>query len=268
MAACEPMIQSHSIRDRLVSSPVYFPHLPLEPALRACSDLGFTKFEGFTEWAASKMDWRGDPAKPRRLAESMGLRFSSFHLPTAKSGSDSELGDLMVAARFGAGLGAKVVLFKAASREIFASLGPRFLDALTAADLGVVPVLQNHRGGPIQSLDDFRAVLHSLNHDPRMKTLLEVGQFHRAGVEWRKGWEWMGSRIALIHVNDILGGNSVLYGTGEVDLRGLMRQVRTSGYEGDIVVELELPSREVDSNETLQGVRLAVEHLEANYRDA
>jgi sugar phosphate isomerase/epimerase len=100
-----------------------------------------------------------------------------------------------------------------------------------------------------------------------MKTLLEVGQFHRAGVEWRKGWEWMGSRIALIHVNDIRAGNSVLYGTGEVDLRGLMRQVKTSGYEGDIVVELELPSREVDSDETLKGVRSAVEHLEAMYRD-
>jgi len=262
------MIQSLSIRDRLVSSPVYFPHLPLEPVLRACSELGFVKFEGFTEWAASRMDWREDPAKPRRLAESMGLRFSSFHLPTAKSDTDSELSDLMVAARFGAALGAKVILFKAATREIFAGLGIRFLDALYAMNLGLTPVLQNHRGGPIQSLDDFRAVLNSMNNDPRMKTLLEVGQFHRAGVEWRQGWEWMGSRIALIHVNDILVGNSVPYGTGEVDLRGLMRQVKTSGYEGDIVVELELPSRETDSNETIEGVRLAVEHLDSLYREA
>jgi sugar phosphate isomerase/epimerase len=262
------MTQSSSIRDRLVSSPVYFPHLTLEPALRACSDLGFSKFEGFTEWAASKMDWRDDPAKPRSLAESMGLRFSSFHLPTAKSGDDGELADLMVAAGFGAALGAKVVLFKAASREIFASLGPRFLDALSASGLGLTPVLQNHRGGPIQSLDDFRAVLKSLNYDPRMRTLLEVGQFHRAGVKWREGWEWMGPRIALIHVNDILAGNSVLYGTGEVDFLGLMRQIKTSGYAGDIVVELELASREVDSRETLEGVRLAVEHLEGLYREA
>jgi sugar phosphate isomerase/epimerase len=262
------MTQSLSIRDRLVSSPVYFPHLPLEPALRACSDLGFTKFEGFTEWATSKMDWREDPENPRRLAESMGLKFSSFHLPTAKSGSDGELNDLMVAARFGAGLGARVILFKAATQEIFASLGVRFLDALSALNLGLTPVLQNHRGGPIHSLDDFRTVLGSMNFDPRMKTLLEVGQFHRVGVEWRQGWEWMGSRIALIHVNDILAGNSVPYGTGEVDLGGLMRQVKESGYSGDIVVELELPSRETDSRETLEGVRLAVDHLDKLYRDA
>ncbi len=260
------MTQSSSIRDRLVSSPVYSPHLPLEPVLEACNRLGFTKFEGFTEWAASKLDWRDDPATPRRLAESMGLRFSSFHLPTARSDADSEVSDLMVAARYGAGLGAKVVLFKAASRELYGSVGPRFLDALTVANLGLTPVLQNHRGGPIQTLEDFQEVLGRLNRDSRMKTLLEVGQFHRAGVEWRKGWEWMGGRIALIHVNDIRDGQSVLYGTGEVDLRGLMRQVRTSGYEGDIVVELELSNRETVPSETLEGVRRAVEHLEGLYR--
>jgi sugar phosphate isomerase/epimerase len=263
----KPLTQSLSIRDRLVSSPVYFPHLPLEPVLEACSGLGFTKFEGFTEWAACKLDWRDDPAKPRRLAESMGLRFSSFHLPTARSGEESELSDLMVAARYGAGLGAKVVLFKAASRELYASVGPRFLEALDAEDLGLTPVLQNHRGGPIQSLGDFQEVLHSLNNDSRMKTLLEVGQFHRAGVEWRKGWEWMGGRIALIHVNDIREGQSVPYGTGEVDLRGLMRQVKVSGYEGDIVVELELSNRETVRKDTLEGVKRAVEHLEGLYRD-
>jgi sugar phosphate isomerase/epimerase len=260
------MTMSRSIRDRLVSSPVYFPHLALEPALAACSALGFSKVEGFVEWAAARMDWRGDPEKPRRLAESMGLQFSSFHLPTVRSEADSELSDVMVAARFGAGLGAKVVLFKASSRELYGSVGPRFLEALTEAKLGLTPVLQNHRGGPIQSLEDFEEVLRRLDYDSRMKTLLEVGQFHRAGVEWRTGWEWMGKRIALIHVNDIREGQSVLYGTGEVDLRGLMRQVKTSGYEGDIVVELELPNRETANNETLEGVRKAVEHLELLYR--
>jgi sugar phosphate isomerase/epimerase len=252
----------------LVSSPVYSPHLPLEPVLDACSGLGFTKFEGFVEWAASRLDWRDDPAKPRRLAESRGLVFSSFHLPTARSDADSGVSDLMVAARYAAGLGAKVVLFKAASRELYAKVGPRFLEALTAANLGLTPVLQNHRGGPIQTLDDFKEVLQSLDYDPRMKTLLEVGQFHRAGVEWRKGWEWMGERIALIHVNDIREGQSVLYGTGEVDLGGLMRQVKASGYGGDIVVELELPNRETAQDETLEGVRKAVEHLESLYRDS
>lgn len=248
-----------------MSTPAYFPNLPLEPVLEACSGLGFAQFEGFTEWAASSLDWRDDPAKPRHLAESMGLRFSSFHLPTARDDTDRELSDLLVAARYAAGLGAKVVLFKAASRELYGRVGRPFLDALTAEDLGLTPVLQNYHGGPIGTLDGFREVLQRLEYDPRMKTLLEVGQFQRTGVDWRQGWELMGERIALIHVNDIREGRSVLYGTGEVDFRGLMHQVRTSGYEGNIVVELELSTRETAPKATLQGVRLAIEHLERLY---
>jgi sugar phosphate isomerase/epimerase len=241
--------------------------MELEPVLEACSGLGFSQFEGFTEWAASRLDWRGDPAGPRRLAASMGLRFSSFHLPTARGDSDAELGDLMVAARYAVGLGAKVVLFKAASRLLYGNVGLRLLDALAAEGLEVTPVLQNYHGGQIDTPDDYREVLQRLNHDPRMKALLEVGQFQRSGVTWREGWELMDDRIALIHLNDIREGRSVLYGTGEVDFRGLLGQVKASGYEGDIVVELELATRETAPEETIEGVRLAVEHLVKLYSE-
>jgi len=251
-----------------VSTPAYFPNLPLEPVLEACSGLGFAQFEGFTEWAASSLDWRDDPAKPRRLAESMGLRFSSFHLPTARSDSDTELADLMVAARYAVGLGANVVLFKAASRDLYGRVGLRLLDALEAEGLELTPVLQNYHRGPIDTPDDFREVLKGLNHDTRMKALLEVGQFQRTGINWKQGWDLMEGRIALIHINDIRDGRSVLYGTGDVDFRGLLQQVKASGYAGNIVVELELSTRETAPEETIEGVRLAVEHVEQLFREA
>jgi sugar phosphate isomerase/epimerase len=264
----ETTVQSRPFRDRLVSTPAFFPHMALEPVLKACSGLGFSQFEGFTEWATSRLDWRGDPATPRRLAESLGLRFSSFHLPTARSDSDDELGALMVAARYAVGLGATVVLFKAASREIYGSVGLRLLDALEAEGLGLTPVLQNYHRGPIDTPDDFREVLKRLNHDPRMKALLEVGQFQRTGINWRQGWDLMEGRIALIHINDIRDGRSVLYGTGEVDFRGLLRRVKSSGYDGNIVVELELSTRETAPEETVKGVKLAVQHLEELFGEA
>jgi sugar phosphate isomerase/epimerase len=262
------MNQSRAFRDRLVSTPAYFPHLTLEPVLEACSGMGFSKFEGFTEWATSKLDWRGDPATPRRLAESMGLRFSSFHLPTVQGEADNDLGDLMVAARYAVGLGADVVLFKAASRELYGRVGRRLLDALAAEGLDLTPVLQNYHGGQIDAPEDYREVLQRLEYDPRMKALLEVGQFQRTGVGWRQGWELMEGRIALMHINDIREGRSVLYGTGEVDFAGLMRQVKASGYHGNIVVELELSTRETSPKDTIEGVRQAVEHLEKLYCDA
>jgi len=251
-----------------VSTPAFFPHLQLEPALEASSGLGFAKFEGFTEWATSRLDWRDDPAHASLMAESKGLRFSSFHLPTVRGDTDGDLNDLMVAARYAAGLGSRVVLFKAATRELYGNVGRRFLDRLEAEKLGLTPVLQNYHRGPIDTPDDYREVLHRLDYDPRMKALLEVGQFQRTGVGWRQGWELMGERIALIHINDIRDGRSVLYGTGEVDFRGLMQKVKTSGYEGDIVVELELATRETAPEETIEGVRQAVEHLEKLYCSA
>jgi sugar phosphate isomerase/epimerase len=242
--------------------------MELEPVLEACSGLGFSQFEGFTEWATSRLDWRDDPATPRRLAASMGLTFSSFHLPTATSESDTQLSDLMVAAQYAVGLGAKVVLFKAANRGLYASVGRRLLDALEAESLELTPVLQNYHRGPIDTPDDYREVLSGLNHDPRIKALLEVGQFQRGGVDWRQGWALMDGRIALIHINDIREGRSVLYGTGDVDFRGLMQRVKTSGYDGNIVVELELATRETAPKETIEGVKQAVEYLEKLYLEA
>jgi sugar phosphate isomerase/epimerase len=160
------------------------------------------------------------------------------------------------------------VLFKAASRELYGKVGRRLLDALAEEGLGLTPVLQNYHGGQIDTPEDYREVLERLDYDPRMKALLEVGQFQRTGVSWKQGWELMEGRIALMHINDIREGRSVLYGTGDVDFRGLMRQVKTSGYQGDIVVELELSTRETSPKDTIEGVRRAVEHLEKLYCDA
>ena len=256
-----------SIRHQLVSSPVFFPQWPLEKVLETCRDLGFQKFEGFSEWPASKLDWRGDPAIPRRLAESMGLRFTSFHLPTIREDLEAGLENALAAARYADGLGAKIVLFKAASREIFSKVTTRFLDALDKSGLGLTPVLQNHLGSAISTLDDYKEVFDSIANDPRMKAVLEVGHFQRSGIAWKQGWDFLGDRVALIHINEIRAGESVLFGTGEVDLRGLIRQVKISGYQGDLVVELELPGRESDPQPTIDGVRQAVALLESYYQE-
>jgi sugar phosphate isomerase/epimerase len=169
---------------------------------------------------------------------------------------------------FAAGLGASIVLFKAASLEIYARTIPRFLDALDEANLGLTPVLQNHFGTAISTLDDYEQALLSVADDPRMKALLEVGHFQRAGVSWERGWDFLGDRVALIHLNEIRAGQSVLFGAGEVDFPGLMRRVKTSGYLGDMVVELELTNRESNPEETIDGVEQAVKFLETCYREA
>jgi sugar phosphate isomerase/epimerase len=204
----------------------------------------------------------GDPSVPRSLAEGMGLKFTSFHLPTIRDDIEAGLADALTAAHYAAGLGAKVVLFKAATRKIFTQVTTQFLDALGEAQLDLVPVVQNHKGTAISTLDDYKEVFEGISNDPRMKALLEVGQFQRAGLSWQEGWDYLGSRVALIHVNEIRGEESVLFGTGKVDFEGLIRRIKTSGYQGDIVVELELPSRDTNPQETIDGIRQAVEFLD------
>jgi sugar phosphate isomerase/epimerase len=162
----------------------------------------------------------------------------------------------VAAARFAAVLGAKIVLFKAQRRELFKASGRRFLDAIEG--LGLTPVLQNHAGSAITTIEDYREAFDAFEGDPRIRAILEVGHFQRVGVHFQRGWDFLGDRVALIHVNEIRAGKSVRYGTGEVDFKGLIQAIKTKGYQGDVVVELELENHRTHPEETLDGLKSAI----------
>ncbi len=247
--------------DRLVSSPACIPQWELAPLLEAYRRLGFSRFEAFTHWCQSHMDWRRPAQQYLDVARPLGMAYTSLHLPVVKKDApDATLADAVAAARFAAALGAGVVLFKAEDRPTYIDAGRRFLDAIDDAGIAVTPVLQNHKGTPITTLDDFGEVIDGIG-DRRMKALLEVGHFARIGVDWRQGYDLLGPSIALVHVNDIRDGQSVPYGTGEVDFAGLLRQLRRDAYAGHIVVELELDTRQTDPDRTLRELAAAIEHL-------
>jgi sugar phosphate isomerase/epimerase len=187
-----------------------------------------------------------------------GLEITSFHLPNiSESNVENGFQDALAAARYAQKIGAKVMLFKASTREVFGQIGVRFLDALENENITVVPAVQNHKGSSISTIEDYKEVFDHLNYDSRLKAVLEVGHFHRVGVSWQQGWEFLADRIALIHVNDIRDGKSVHYGTGEVDFLGLMHRIKHTDYKGEIVVELELENRDSDSQEVLEGLKNA-----------
>lgn len=249
-----------SIR-QFVSSPACAPTLTLEPLLKTYAEMGFDKFEGFSSWCKSHLDVQSDAQAYKALAGRYGVRFSSFHLPPVTDDLEASVSDAVHAARFAQELGASVVLYKASSRENYIRGARPFLDALDAQGIRVTPVLQNHKGTPITTLDDFKAVIDGIN-DVRMKTLLEVGHFQRVGVSWRQGYDLLGSSIALVHINEIdSAGRSVPFGTGLVDFAGLFAELGRAGYAGEIVVELELVTRETDVELTFARLREAREYL-------
>ncbi|TBL73885.1 sugar phosphate isomerase/epimerase family protein [Paenibacillus thalictri] len=240
--------------DCIAVSPCSNPELSLEEVLAAYSGIGFTQFEAFTSWVKSALDWTADAQMYRRIAESHGIRITSMHLPPITEDADAALEHAIAAARFAEQLGVEVVLFKAASRPLYIRTARAFLDA--TEELNITPVLQNHAGSPIATLGDYREVIEGIG-DSRMKTLLEVGHFHSVGVSWRQGYELLGDSIALVHIKDQLGSQSVPFGTGEIDLEGLFAHLKQEGYRGKFVVEMEV----ADKINTLEYLESALRYL-------
>jgi sugar phosphate isomerase/epimerase len=230
-----------NLRGRLAVSPCSNPEWDLDSVLAAYAEIGFRKFEVFTSWCKSAFDVGRDPGFYLRMGRKHGMTFSSLHLPPVDGSAPEQFAPAVAAARFAAALGVKVVLFKAKSRPAYVQAARPFLDAIQG--LPVTPVLQNHKGTPITTLEDFREVLAGIG-DPRLKALLEVGHFHSVGVSWRAGWELLKDRLALVHIKDQVGAQSVPFGTGEVDLMGLLRHLDATGYAGDLVVEMETSDQE------------------------
>ncbi len=222
---------------QFVASPCSTPQLTLDEALAAFAKLGYRKFETFTSWCASRVDYAADPEICLGPARRHGMNFTSLHLPPIENDRQATVARAIQAARFARDLGVSVVLYKASSRENYIAGARPFLDGI--AGLGVTPVLQNHVGTPITTLEDFQAVITGIS-DPRMKTLLEVGMFHAVGVSWQQGYELLGDSIALVHIKDQIGADRVPFGEGEVDFRGLFGRLQADGYRGDIVVEMEV----------------------------
>jgi sugar phosphate isomerase/epimerase len=244
----------NDLLERLVASPCCNPEMSLDEALGAYSALGFRKFEVFTSWARSAFDIDGDPGVYRERGERYGMPFISLHLPPVGDDLDATLERAVKAARFAKAVGAGIVLFKATSRANYIRSARPFLDAIQG--LEITPVLQNHAGTAISSLDDFREVLDGIG-DARMKALLEVGHFHKAGVSWEVAYALLAGRIALVHIKDMIGPRSVPFGTGEIDLPALFRRLEDGGYRGDYVVEMEVADRE----HTLRYLREAIDYL-------
>jgi len=244
-----------SLIESMVASPCSNPEMGLEEVLAAYSEIGFRNFEVFTSWAGSAFDVERGTDEYLRLGRKYGLRFTSFHLPPVTDDLDGSLDRSARAAAFAAELGVEVVLFKATSRQNYIQAAGRYLNATEA--LGLTPVLQNHAGTAISSLEDFREAIGGID-DPRMRTLLEVGHLHTVGVSWQEGYQLLGDSIALVHIKDQIGKQSVPFGTGEIDLPGLFRHLRSVGYTGRYVVEMEVEDKE----NTLRYLREALDYLD------
>ncbi|NLD72876.1 MAG: sugar phosphate isomerase/epimerase, partial [Chloroflexi bacterium] len=160
-------------------------------------------------------------------------------------------------------LGADVALFNADTRPIMVKALPRYLDAVE--DLDIAIAVQNHPGRALETGEDYRAVFAGVGNDPRLKGVLEVGSFHHYGWSWRQGYDLLAGRIALVHIKDMVGQQSVPFGTGEVDIPGLIEHLSAVGYRGKFVLEMSVVDKENTIQYTQEAFQYMVEHGDRFY---
>ena len=228
--------------EQVAVSPCSNPEMGLDDVLSAYASLGYKHFEVFTSWTNSAFDYHTYPQAYLKKGQQYSMVFTSFHLPsiTADCLTDS-LQEAITAARFAEAMGVEIVLYKAHDRATYINAAPAFLNAIE--DLRVIPVIQNHYGSALSTLDDMKSVFEGIG-DPRMRTLLEVGHFHSVGVDWRKAAEYLGDSVALVHIKDQIGQQSVPFGQGEIDLHALFQTMDENGFEGRYVIEMEVRDKE------------------------
>lgn len=216
------------------------PGVGLPEILAGHRERGYRKLEAFSSWARAAFDLEADPAAYAELAGQFGMSYCSLHLPPV--GDDHDTSAARRGLEVAAAPGIPVALFKATSRPNYIAAGQDVLDA--AENLGVRAVVQNHAGTAISTLADYREVLDGIA-DERLGAVLEVGHFHTAGQSWEAGFDLLADRIALVHVKDQVGKTPVAFGEGEIDLHRLFERLLEIGYDGDIVVEMEVCSDDV-----------------------
>lgn len=224
--------------DKLVASPVFDPLMGLEEMLAICSRLGFRKYEIMTSWVQAAFHPEQGAAYYLDLANQYGMQYTSLHLPPVEESDPT--GTLQRATdytHFAKQLGVDVVIFKAATRDLYIQHASAYLDSVE--DLGITTVITNHASSPIATLEEYSMVLDGAA-DNRLKALLEVGHFYKVGVSWEKAYELLRDRVALVHIKEMQGENPVApYGEGEVAFAELFKQLSDDGYTGNYVVELE-----------------------------
>ncbi len=79
--------------------------------------------------------------------------------------------------------------------------------------------------------------------DPRFGICFDTGHFLRSGGDALSTLKQIGSRVRSVHLKDVVAadpdGHDCVYGTGILDVRGFLVELRRQGFRGHLAVEYE-----------------------------
>ena len=227
------------------------PALDLADALALFADAGYAYFETFTTWTGARLDpAAADRADARQRITDSGLRLSSLNIENFRAEPEDAYGETLArqkrAVEWAVELGCEQVNFKGGARtdEDMRALIRGATDlARFCEDLPVALAVGNHHGNRMERLSDLTQVLSNVDH-PKLGFLLDIGHFHSADEPIPPIIERHADRMRLVHTKDQIGTRSVAFGEGEIDNADLLGRVAAAGYDGFLVVEVEVEDTE------------------------
>jgi len=219
-------------------SPVANTDYDFYKAIEVYSNLGYKKIEFFAGW---HIDINKNPEEYKNFALKHSMHFSSLHFPKIEDDTDKSIENLLKTYKFSKKGNFPVGIIKAKSKKLYIEVIKEFIKKIN--DNEVTLVITNHYKTCVETLKDYEEVLNGINSE-RIKCLFEVGQFHSAGIKWKDAYDFLKGRIALVHLKDQIGTQSVPFGKGEIDIKDLIFKLLEDGYDGDIVIEMEVKDRE------------------------
>jgi sugar phosphate isomerase/epimerase len=243
------------------------PDHDLDSAFKLFASVGYRYFEAFVTWTGAQLDvHKVDKEEVKRKLAQYDLRLSSLNIENFVAEDDGKFRERLERQKrnihWAIELGCGKINFKGGKRTeddmSFLIQGAREL-ASYCENLPVELCLANHHGNRIEQIEDLDRIFSRIDH-PKVGILVDIGHYHSSQVDIPALIRRYGDKIKLVHTKDQIGSQSVPFGEGEIDNPGLLKLLHEVGYDGFVVVEIEVEDKEntpgyiKESRDYLQGI--------------
>ena len=227
------------------------PKYDLDGALALFTSAGYGYFETFTTWTGGQLDvYKVDREYVKQKMSEYGIKLSSLNIENFVAEDDKAFAERLERQKhninWAVELGCKKVNFKGGKRTeedmVYLIRGIREL-AEYCAELPVEICIANHFGNRIENIDDLDRIFSEVDY-PNVGVLVDIGHYYSSQVDIPALIKKYAEKIKLVHVKDQIGRQSVPFGTGDIDNHGLLRLLHDLGYDGFVVVEIEVKDEE------------------------
>jgi sugar phosphate isomerase/epimerase len=254
---------------RVSCSTCSIPKYDLEAAVATFKRTGYDYMEAFTTWTNCSLGpGTVPPGEVKALLAKHGVGLSSLngHGITASSreGLDECIVPILGDLRYARELGLKRLNIRGAKQDqpmdVFVEGLRTVAQEAAAMDMGLI--IGNHSGNRLERPEDLTTAFEGAGAD-NIGILVDAGHFYSVDVDPAGAIRELGEHLELFHIKDQIGRQSVPFGTGEMDLPGMLQAARDVGYDGFIVVEMEVEDAD-NTEEYLAGAKTCLDELLAS----